>query len=326
MFLKNKQVDIKKWQDFLLKNDHSSPFQTSEFYNLFNSIPGYSAKVYAVGSTDELTALCVVTIQHEKGLKAYFSRRAIIYGGPLVTSNDTLALLLKNMSADLKGKAIYIETRNLSDYSPFKTIFNEAGWNYEPYLNYHLNCTTQELAWANFNTNRKRQIKKALSSGVKIEEALSLDQVKEYYSILSDLYVNKIKKPLPTFEFFKCLFERSFGKILIVIFNQKIIGGIVCPILKNETIYELYICGLDQEYKDQSPSVMATFAAIEFGYKNGLKKFDFMGAGKPDEDYGVRDFKSKFGGELVEHGRFLKIRNKFLYTLGKTALKLMKRK
>jgi serine/alanine adding enzyme len=31
--------------------------------------------------------------------------------------------------------------------------------------------------------------------------------------------------------------------------------------------------------------------------------FDFGGAGRPDEPYGPREFKSKFGGELVDYGR-----------------------
>ncbi|MDH4208252.1 MAG: hypothetical protein OEV76_05210, partial [Anaerolineae bacterium] len=31
--------------------------------------------------------------------------------------------------------------------------------------------------------------------------------------------------------------------------------------------------------------------------------YDFGGAGKADEEYGVRDFKAKFGGDLVCYGR-----------------------
>jgi lipid II:glycine glycyltransferase (peptidoglycan interpeptide bridge formation enzyme) len=108
-------------------------------------------------------------------------------------------------------------------------------------------------------------------------------------------------------------------------FKNKIIGGIVCPILKNQSIYEFYICGLDAEFKDQSPSVMATYAAIQYGFKNNLKRFDFMGAGKPDEDYGVRDFKAKFGGELVEHGRFIKINRPLLFKIGKAGLKILQK-
>ena len=50
-----------------------------------------------------------------------------------------------------------------------------------------------------------------------------------------------------------------------------------------------------------------------------------MGAGKPNESYGVRDFKAKFGGQLVEHGRFLLILNHVLYQIGKIGVSLMKK-
>ena len=48
-----------------------------------------------------------------------------------------------------------------------------------------------------------------------------------------------------------------------------------------------------------------------------------MGAGSPDENYGVRDFKARFGGELVEYGRFKKILNPILYEAGKIGLKFI---
>jgi lipid II:glycine glycyltransferase (peptidoglycan interpeptide bridge formation enzyme) len=50
-----------------------------------------------------------------------------------------------------------------------------------------------------------------------------------------------------------------------------------------------------------------------------------MGAGKPDEDYGVRDFKAQFGGTLVEHGRFLKVNNPLIYKAAQIYLKLKTR-
>jgi lipid II:glycine glycyltransferase (peptidoglycan interpeptide bridge formation enzyme) len=36
---------------------------------------------------------------------------------------------------------------------------------------------------------------------------------------------------------------------------------------------------------------------------HGYRIYDFGGAGRPGEPYGVRDFKAKFGGELVDFGR-----------------------
>ena len=53
-----------------------------------------------------------------------------------------------------------------------------------------------------------------------------------------------------------------------------------------------------------------------------------MGVGTPDKDYGVREFKAKFGGEMVNYGRFGRINNEFLYAItevGYNILSMMKR-
>jgi lipid II:glycine glycyltransferase (peptidoglycan interpeptide bridge formation enzyme) len=120
--------------------------------------------------------------------------------------------------------------------------------------------------------------------------------------------------------FFEGFLETGPGKILLVKFENKIIGGILCPILDQKTIYEYYVCGLDAEYPKQYPSVMATWAAIEYAMENNISQFDFMGAGSPAKKYGVRDFKLRFGGSEVENGRFIRINNRFLYLTGRLAL------
>ncbi len=321
--LYNSQVKIDEWKEFLAASDLSSPFQTPEFYNLYNSIPGQSAEVFAISETKKIVALCVVTLQKERGMKGFFSRRAIIYGGPVVNGNtDALVFLLKSIAGKVTN-VIYLETRNLNSYSVYKNEFENSGWRYQPYLNFQLKCSNEETIWENLNTNRQRQVKKALKEGVMLEEAKTLSDVKEFYSILSHLYKTKIRKPLLPLEFFEKFISSGVGKILLVKKENKIIGGIAAPILEGRCICEFYICGLDYDYKECSPSVMATYAAIQYGNKNDLKYFDFMGAGKPESDYNVRDFKEKFGGELVEHGRFIKINNQFLYYLGKMAIHFM---
>ena len=98
----------------------------------------------------------------------------------------------------------------------------------------------------------------------------------------------------------------------------------MCPVFVEKAIYEWYVCGLDEEYKEQYPSVMATYAAIEYAKQKGIPMFDFMGAGVPDQPYGVRDFKMEFGGEAVEYGRYLHIRKPLLYKIGKLGVKILK--
>jgi len=98
----------------------------------------------------------------------------------------------------------------------------------------------------------------------------------------------------------------------------------MCVALDKKILYEWFVCGLDGEYKKIFPSTLATWAAIQFATENGFEYFDMMGAGKPDEDYGVREFKARFGGKLVEYGRFEIILHKFLYKIGVIAIKFLK--
>ncbi|MHA1386483.1 MAG: lipid II:glycine glycyltransferase FemX [Candidatus Helarchaeota archaeon] len=325
--LKNNEINRTKWKVFFEKNNLSTPFQSPEYYEFFRSVQGMSAQVFAVEHKNDLQALCVVTIQKEKGIRGCFSRRAIVYGGVLVMDNKnstkSLDILLKTINKEIGKKVIYIEMINLNDYSKFKPIFIDNGWDYLQHLNFKLDCSEEKIAWNNLNSNRKRQLIKAFKSNVKIEEAKNINEVEEFYRILKNLYDNKIRKPLMPWNFFEQFFCKHIGKILLVKFKEKVIGGILCPVLKNKAIYEWYIAGLDHEYKKLSPSVVATYAAIQYGFKNNLKEFDFMGAGKPSDQYGVREFKSRFGGKLVEHGRFIKICKPFQYRIGKFGLKIL---
>ena len=323
--LKNEEIPLSAWKNLINSNIYATPFQTPEFYNLFNSVKGLTARALAVITSDKLLALAIITLQKEAGFKGTFSQRGIIYGGPLVDPEypQVLNLLLKEIPSACGKRIIYIETRNFSDYGKHKDAFIKQKWKYSPYLNFHLVTIDKASMIHNISSSRMRQIKRAIKLGVTWREAKSIAEVEEFYNILSDLYKKKIKKPLLPEDFFKTFFKQNLGKYLLVFLEGKLIGGMMCPILNGRAIYEFYICGLDQEYKQQYPSVMATWAAMEYANQNQIPLFDFMGAGPSGKEYGVRDFKSRFGGELVEYGRFIKVLNPLLYQIGKIAIKFL---
>ena len=93
-----------------------------------------------------------------------------------------------------------------------------------------------------------------------------------------------------------------------------------------ETVYEWFACGKDGVIKNVFPSTVATYYGIRYSAESGHKAFDMMGAGAPgDGGYGVREFKAKFGGELVEYGRYVYLCNNLLYQIGRLGVKLIKR-
>jgi lipid II:glycine glycyltransferase (peptidoglycan interpeptide bridge formation enzyme) len=264
--------------------------------------------------------LCGYLIAEESFLKAFFTRRAIIPGGILLhpeIAKSTLELFLNKVRISLESKAIYIEVRNYVSFRSYIDSFESVGFRYQPHLNFHVSTTNADNVFSRFSESKRLQIKTALKAGIVWKETTDYDEIKSYYQCLKRLYKNKIKMPLFPLEFFLKLAELRNGKLLVILNKNKVIGGMACVLLEGETVYEWFVCGDENSEKEFYPSVVATWAGIEYAMKNKFKRFDFMGAGKPDKNYGVREFKSKFGGELVENGRFLYICKPLLYFLGR---------
>ena len=333
-----------QWQALVEQSPYATWFQTKEAYE-FYAANKEEMTPFAIGVEEDghLTGVIVgYTTQEKNPIKQLFTCRSIIIGGPLLDehiSSNALSALLEMIGKESTGVAdlqpagrstakrstglspIYIETRNFHDYSPGKEVFETCGFLYQPHYDIHVHCNTTHT----MSEQRIRQVKKAVKNGAEISEAQSEQEIRDWYRILQQLYQEKVRTPLFSEEFFLQFYRNGVGKYLLVKYQGKVIGGMMCPILKNKAIYEWYVCGLDEEYRDQYPSVMATHAAIEYAKQNSLPLFDFMGAGQPDIPYGVRDFKMEFGGELVEHGRFLCVRKPLLFRIGRLGVRWLKK-
>lgn len=345
------EIDKQDWRLLAETSPLSTWFQTDEAYRFYQSVSDMCAFVYGVMEEDKLVGVIVgYTTQEKCKLKQYFTARAIVVGGPLLAediSDEALAALLKavkecqvesvkckgteNGKADalssrlitlspLRLTPIYIETRNLHDYSRWRTVFEANGFAYQPHLNIQVTCNAMHT----MSEQRQRQVKKAIKNGAEICEATSEQEIRDWYQILRQLYRQKVRTPLWSEAFFLQFYRNGVGKYLLVKYEGKVIGGMMCPIFAGKAIYEWYVCGLDEVYREQYPSVMATYAAIEYAKQNDIPMFDFMGAGVPDQPYGVRDFKMEFGGEVVGYGRYLCVRKSMLYWIGKWGVKILK--
>lgn len=278
-----------------------------------------------------LRGVCVGYVTREKNrVKQFFTRRAIITGGVCLAEdagNEEVKELLMAVRERLNSKTIYIEMRNFEDYSKWKEAFEAAGFEYKKHLNFHVDPAITQLS-----ENRKRQVRK---SDAISELAISELEVKEWYGILEQLYRTKVRMPLWPEKFFLEAYRQGVGKFMLVKHEEKVIGGSMIVALTSERmneltnerkgcVYEWFECGLNSEYKDQYPSVMATYAGIQWAKEHGCARYDMMGAGEPGVPYGVRDFKAEFGGKLVEHGRFLCVTKPLLYKIGAWGVKLLR--
>lgn len=323
-------INNEEWNKLLFCSSTTSFFQSKACYDFYASLSFMEPFVYAVKEKDILKGVIVGYLQKENNtIKHYFTRRAIIPGGILLSddiSKQALESLLTHCKNTLLKKAIYIECRNYTDFSKYKSVFIQSGFNYIPHFDYHIdvNCDSN-TALQRIGSNRRRYIRVALRNGVKQIHNPSLEDIRKLYVLLLDLYKTKVKTPLFPWEFFKKLYDSHIGTFIIVENNETIIGGSVCIGFNNEILYELFACGLDLKFKKMYPSSITKWFGIEYAISNGYKIFDLMGAGKPNEPYGVRAFKCEFGGELVEYGRFLCVLHPLLYQIGKIGVKILKK-
>lgn len=349
-----KDIDREEWNALVKASATGTWFQGPEAYEFFASMPElFKPFVVGVacdpaGAQTQLRAVCVGYMTVEKSaFKQFFTRRAIIIGGPVIANDatsDEVETLMKavrdqfqvsNCKLQIFKAPIYIETRNFNDYSRWKDAFASAGFEYKPHLNFHVDTSSVEVVEANLGKSRKRDIRTTIREGVSVVPIGDLkleigdlereQKIQEFYAILENLYKTKVKTPLFPVEFFLELSKHKDARFLLTELNGKIIGGTVCVAQEGKCLYEWFACGEDGVYSHVFPSCYATYAGIRYAAEHNMPRFDMMGAGKPDEAYGVRDFKAKFGGKEVEHGRFLCVTKPLLYNMGVIGVKLLKK-
>ena len=329
-------IDPQQWNELVQSSPTSTWFQTDEAYRFYQSVGGMQAFAYGVSQESRLTGVVVgYTTQEKCNFRQHFTCRTIIYGGPLLAddiSETALAELLKAVKktayrqSPIANRPIYIESRNFHDYSKWKSIFEANGFVYKKHLNFHINTTSLDLAQGNIGKHRWRYIRLSMRDGAKIVDHPTIEQVRAFYTILQDLYRTKVRTPLWSWDFFERLFHTEHARYILVELDGQIVGGTACVCLPGKAVYEWYACGLDNCRDDIRPLSVAIWGEMQYAAENGYPLFDFMGAGSPDQPYGVRDFKAEFGGELVENGRFLCVRKPLLYWIGKMGVKWQKRK
>jgi len=342
-FTSYSDIDRTEWSRLVQNSTTGTWFQTPEAYDFFASQPNlFQPFVVAVSPSGEdsqrlsaLSALCMgyVTVEHNS-LKQFLTRRAIIIGGPALASDcsiNDVQLLMSSLTNLLQSRSclsapIYIETRNFNDYSPWREGFEKAGFCYEPHLNFQVHTDQPwDTIEGNIGKHRKKYIRLSYRDGASVVDHPTLDQVKDYYDVLLALYRTKVKMPLQPWSFFERLYRLPSCRYILVKFDGHIVGGSVCMSLPNHGIYEWFACGKDGEHKNIYPSSVTKYEGMKYAFDNGYPLFDMMGAGKPNEEYGVRDFKAEFGGEMVQHGRYKHITQPLLYKCGEWGVRILRK-
>jgi hypothetical protein len=287
-------------------------FHTPEMFRVFARTGGYAPALWAAvdGGGRPLALLLPVCVTLMRGLLFRFTTRAVAYGSVLCApgpeGKQALGQLLKVYQHEMKGKILFTELRNLSDQNSLQPVLEKNGFVYEDHLNYliDLNRPAEEVLQSIGQRTRK-QIRKGVRDGiVQVGEATNRSELDQWYETLQKTYGNA-QVPLAHRSLFEAAFDELYPKGMAKFLLAKVDGvTAACSVelTYKDIIYGWY-GGSDRAFGKHCPNEMLMWHILEWGANNGYCVYDFGGAGKPDEEYGVRDFKAKFGGELVCYGR-----------------------
>ncbi|MDP1623176.1 MAG: peptidoglycan bridge formation glycyltransferase FemA/FemB family protein [Bacteroidales bacterium] len=324
---------LEKWTAFLSQQPQGNFFQSPDFLSLLDDCPNYQPLVlFAENSREEITGVLVAVVISERIYGIPF-QRMLIQGGPVISDSlsnkaEVLKGLLNTLKHLVHRKTVFIEIRNLFHWDDQAVIFRQCGFNWRNHLNSILPVHPGNKVLSEVNPSKQRQIRRGIENGAVIRPVSSPGEVEAFYILLRDLYKKKIRKPLPPLTFFINFYQKiqqeNKGVFLVVIYNNDVIGGMVCPFSGPQTVHEWYIVSEREALKHLYPGVLATWAGIDYAIRHGFGYFDFMGIGRPYKTYGVRNFKTQFGGEIINFGRWQLINSKFRYYLGILGYKLLK--
>jgi len=323
-------VDTAIWQAFVREHPSGNVFQSPEMYEVFEKTGNYRPLLVTCHENGTLTGVLLgVRICNGSGILCRLSARCIVWGGPLVKNDNEVIVadMIKAFSSQAAKECVYAEFRNLAPPTDgLKAAFKSVGFAYVPHLNIVVDLASDEQAlFKGLAAAKRRNVKKAKKDGLVFGEIKKDMELNEMYDILKSVYKNT-EVPLSDFSLFKAMFTILLPADLCRFYKVSVddqIAGVMVVLLHNNSMYEWYV-GSRKKFYNFRPNEFLVWNVMLEAKKEGLRYFDFGGAGKPGKKYGVRDFKKGFGGEMFETGRFRKVFNLMAWMLGNAAIRMKK--
>jgi len=302
----------KEWRRFVEEHPAGNIFHTPEMFQVFSRTKGHQPELWAaVGDDGHVLALLLpVQITLLSGLVSYFTTRSVAYGSVLCApgpeGQEALAVLLRTYKRQAKGNSLFTELRNLSDLTGIQSTLQGSGFIHEGHLNFLIDIGLPvDKVWGNIRKSTRKKIKRARKKNqLEVIEVNNHSQVTTCYSMFQESYA-AANVPLADRSLFEAvldvLYPKGMAKFLLGQVEDTYVAALAALLYK-DVMYGWYL-GFDRAYSSYLPNDLLVWHILEWGAKNGYRIFDFGGAGKPDEDYGPRRFKAKFGGTLVNYGR-----------------------
>ncbi len=302
-----------RWDQFVEDHPKGSIFHTSQMVRVFQHTKGHRPQALAsVTPAGDITALLVgVRVQTLPPPMGRLSSRAIMYAEPLCHehphSMKALSQLVARHDTRMGRSVLFAEVRPLLAPGSERIVLERAGYEYLEYLNYLNDVSLPiEVMWSNLHRNSRYAIRQCEKRGLEVRDVPADIAVDQLYPLLKLSYGHS-GVPLADRSMFDAVVRElpvGMAKFFAVYDGDTPVAMDVMLAYKDR-VYLWY--GGVARSAEGSPCSLLRWFELQWAHQQGYAICDSGGAGWPNIPYGVRDFKRKFGGDLVQYGRYRKV-------------------
>ncbi|MBI5030197.1 MAG: GNAT family N-acetyltransferase [Chloroflexi bacterium] len=305
-------LEERHWKEFVDQHPQGNIFHTPEMYRVFECARHHHPELWAVVDSNARPQALItpVRVRLPNRFIGRFTTRAISYGsvlGETAAKGETaLRRLLLDYKRAIGRQVLFVELRHLYDVRTLEQVFAGCGFVFEEHLDYliDLNQTPEQLLQSIGPRTRKKIRQGLRKAEVSVGQVTERKDIARCYRLIQQSYVAAgvpLAHPSLFDAAFDILYPRGMCKFWIASVNGMDAAASV-ELTYKDVIYGWY-GGVDRQFAHYLPGELLMWHILNWGIENGYRIYDFGGAGRPGEKYGVRDFKAKFGGQLVAYGR-----------------------
>lgn len=299
------------WREALrLRPDHLI-FQSPEMYEVFGRAEGMQpGALVAVerGSGHGVACLAWVTIVPSGRVARSLLARCICQGGPVYQPGSEAGLraarAVVGRHAELvRRTCVYSEFRNAYDGTGIAGALDGLGQP-EPHCNFLIDLSDGPASvWRDMSSSRRKGILRAEREGITVRRAATAQDIEECYRLFEATY-RRARLPMFDASLFHAAAEVLEDGVRFYLAER---GGDTLAaralLLTEHTAYD-WFAGSTEAGERARANELIVWQALQEACGLGLQRFDFGGGGNPEQPYGPREFKRRFGGTQIEYRRF----------------------
>jgi len=166
--------------------------------------------------------------------------------------------------------------------------------------------------WKNISHNKRRNIKKAMKSGVEVVESRNMRHLMKFYSMLKAAEKRRgfLSYPLPWFKAALNIYDPNLSRIFLAYWNGKAVSG-VFTVIHNKTVFALAAGSFSEGWKVR-PNDILHWKAMEWACQKGYSWYHMGLVPDPlptegSNAWGIWRWKREWNGKLKSLKIFSKV-------------------